>query len=120
MIDFCHELHKKRNTFYLLEKHIVVERKNAGKVASFAKKMLDFPIQIRWTNTLPDKKGFVLYNLFLVIYFVREEFIQHGIGDYVTAKCADVCELGFGMENIADAGGLFYQSVSAYVNLQMH
>lgn len=34
----------------------------------------------------------------------REEFDQHGIGKYITSKCADACKDGFGLENIADAG----------------
>ena len=33
----------------------------------------------------------------------REEFKQHGIGDLVTVQHRDVCQNGFGFENIADA-----------------
>ena len=42
--------------------------------------------------------------VFIVSYFSRKEFEQHGLGGVVTATCRDVCAEGFGLDNIADAG----------------
>jgi tRNA (adenine57-N1/adenine58-N1)-methyltransferase len=33
----------------------------------------------------------------------KKEFEEHGLGDCVTAKCADACVDGFGLEDVADA-----------------
>lgn len=33
----------------------------------------------------------------------KKEFIEHGLGDYVTVYNRDVCNDGFGVENLADA-----------------
>lgn len=34
----------------------------------------------------------------------RREFQEHGLGDIVTAQCRDVCNDGFGLVDVADAG----------------
>lgn len=34
----------------------------------------------------------------------RDEFREHGLSELVSIECRDVCQEGFGMKNIADAG----------------
>ena len=39
------------------------------------------------------------------MYFIyRKDFEDHEISQYVTGECRDVCETGFGLNNVADAG----------------
>jgi len=40
------------------------------------------------------------------LFFFREEFEHHGIGGFITSKCADACKDGFGLEDCADAGNI--------------
>ena len=39
-----------------------------------------------------------------VLLCCREEFREHGLNELVTIQCRDVCQDGFGLESIADAG----------------
>lgn len=40
----------------------------------------------------------------------KNEFITHGLEGIVTSQCRDVCNDGFGLESIADAGSIVYYS----------
>jgi tRNA (adenine57-N1/adenine58-N1)-methyltransferase len=38
----------------------------------------------------------------------KKEFDDHGLSDFVTIECRNVCEQGFGLKNAVEAGILFY------------
>jgi hypothetical protein len=39
-----------------------------------------------------------------MVFIIREEFEQHGLSHIIVSEHRDVCEKGFGISHVADAG----------------